>query len=132
MTKEDVWHLVFGAAALATGGGGSCPTYEQFSAQADAFFQEGYKPTLMDPMDLMDDDLVFCNIGVGGGIIFKYATLYGRYQPREGWLKQLESTTTLNSWSKLPEDRRGEEHIKRLTELVGRKPVAYISFECGH
>jgi len=132
LTKEDIWHLVFGAAALATGGGGSCPTYEQFSTQAEAFFQEGHKPTLIDPMDIKDDELVFCNIGVGGGIIFKYSTLYAsRYMPREGWLKQLELTTTLNSWSQLPADPRGEEHIKKLKELVGKEPVAYIPFECG-
>jgi len=132
LSKEDIWHLAFGAAALATGGGGQCPTYEQFSIQADAFFQEGHTPSLIDPMDIKDDEVVFCNIGVGGGIVFKYSTLYtGRYQPRESWLKQLDLTTSLNSWSKMPADPRGEEHIKKLIELIGKNPLAYIPFECG-
>ena len=132
LSKEDIWQLVFGAAALATGGGGSCPTYERFTAGADRFFEAGYKPTLIDPTDIKDEDVVFCNVGCGGGIRREYAELYARgYMPRNGWLKQIDMIWPLNSWSKMPEDPRGEEHLKKLAELVGKEPVAYVPFEVG-
>lgn len=131
LTKEEIWQLVFGAAAIATGGGGACPTYERFSERADAFFKEGHEPILIDPTDVKDDDVVFCNIGCGGGIRYEYAKQYSRYHPPNGWLKQIDLTRTLNSWSKLPSSDRGEEHLKKLAELVGKEPVAYIPFEVG-
>jgi hypothetical protein len=131
LNKEEIWQLVWGASALATGGGGSCPTYEQFSAQADTFLKEGREPILIDPTDIKDDDIVFCNIGCGGGIRFEESALYPRYTPRTGLLKQIDLTRGINSWSKLPEFGRGETHLEKLAELIGKKPVAYTPFECG-
>ena len=131
LNKEELWQMVFGASALATGGGGSCPTYEQFSERADSIFEEGYKPTLIDPTDLMDEDMVLCNTGVGGGIRREYAEKYARnYFPPKGWLKQIDLIYPLNSWSKIPEDPR-EKHIKKLFEITGKKPIASVPDEIG-
>jgi len=132
LKKDEVWQLVYGAAALATGGGGSCPTYEQFSATADPIYEAGYKPTIIDPKDIKDDDVVFCNVGCGGGIQREYAELYTRrYAPPDGWVKQIDRIWPLNSWSKMPETPMGEEHLTKLAEIIGKKPVAYTPFEIG-
>ncbi len=133
LSKEEVWQLVVGAAALATGGGGACPTYEQFSAHADPFFEAGYKPTLIDPTDIKDDEVVFCNIDCGGEIRREYAELYTScYMPWKKWFKQIDLIWPLNSWSEIPEaPYGGEEHLKKLADIVGKEPVAYVPFEVG-
>ena len=131
LSKEEIWQTVYGAAALATGGGGACPTYEQFSETADAFFEEGYKPSLIDPTDLKDDDVVLSNTGVGGGIRREYAERYARrYFPSKGWFKQIDLIYPLNSWSEIPAGPI-EEHIKKLYEIVGKEPVASVPDEIG-
>jgi DUF917 family protein len=132
LKKEEVWQLVYGAAALATGGGGSCPTYEEFSAVADPFFEAGFKPTLIDPSDIADEDVVFCNVGCGGGIEREFAELYSRrYTPWKNWFKQIDRIFPLNSWSQIPEEPRTEEHLRKLAEIIGKEPVAYVPFEVG-
>ena len=129
--KEELWQTVFGAAALATGGGGACPTYEEFIERADSFFEEGFKPSLVDPSDIKDEDLVLCNTGVGGGIRREYAERYARrYVPSEGWFKQIDLIHPLNSWSKIPEPN-STAHITKLLEIVGREPDASIPDEIG-
>lgn len=67
LSKEDLWCSVLGGAALATGGGGSAPSYEEFSGVVDPVFDAGLAPKLIDPMDLHDEDPVIVPIGIGGG-----------------------------------------------------------------
>lgn len=131
LSKDELWQMVFGASAIATGGGGACPTYEQFSESADTFFEEGYMPTLTDPADLKDEDLVLCNTGVGGGIRREFQERYARrYFPSKGWLKQIDLIHPLNSWSRLPEGPTWD-HIEKLFEIVGRKPNSSVPDEIG-
>lgn len=131
LSKEELWQTAFGGAALATGGGGACPTYEQFSAKADMFFDSGYKPILIDPGDLNDKDLVLCNTGVGGGIGREFEERYARnYSPPKGWLKQIDLIYPLNGWSEIPEGPV-DAHIKKLFEIMGKEPVASIPDEIG-
>ena len=131
LDKQDIWALILGAAALATGGGASAPTYEQFSASADPILEKGFEAKLMDPKDLKDDDLVFMDVGCGGGIRREYQERYMRYFPREAWYKQIDLVYPLNSWSKKEDTRVTEEHLKKLEELVGGRPMAYLAFEVG-
>lgn len=131
LDKQDIWALILGAGALATGGGASIPTYEQFSNGADPILEKGFEPKLIDPKDLKDDDIVFMDVGCGGGIRREYQERYMRYFPREAWYKQIDLIHPLNSWSKKEDIRASEEHLKKLEELVGGKPMAYLAFEVG-
>lgn len=131
LNKEDVWALVLGASALATGGGGSCPTYEEFCASTDPVLNAGFKPRLTDPKDLKNDELVFMDVGCGGGITREYQERYMRYTPPEGWYKMIDLVHPLNSWSEKEDTRASEAHLKKLEELVGGKPSAYLAFEVG-
>jgi hypothetical protein len=130
LKKEEVWQFVNGAAALGTGGGGAAPTYEGFSRTADPIYEAGLKPTLIDPMDIKENEVVFCNVPVGGGVPREYQELYNRRYPDDGWFKQIDRIWPLNSWSEIPK-RGEEEHLKKLAEMVGKSPVGYISFELG-
>jgi hypothetical protein len=134
LNKKDIWCLIYGASALATGGGGSAPTYEEFSKQADPILEKGYEAKLIDPKDLRDEDYVFMNVGCGGGITREYKERYmiwPPYNPPEGWYKQIDLIYPLNSWSKKENTAAAEEHLKKLEELVGHKPSAYLAFEIG-
>ncbi len=126
-----MWSLICGAAALATGGGGSAPTYEEFSDTFDSVIKDGIVPKLIDPKDLKDDDLIFMDVGCGGGIRREYQERYMRYYPREAWYKQINRIYPLNSWSQKVDTRATEEHLKKLEALVGDKPMAYLAFEIG-
>ena len=76
LNKNDIWCLIYGAAALATGGGGSAPTYEEFSKVADPILNKGCEPKLIDPKELHDEDYIFMNVGCGGGITREYRERY--------------------------------------------------------
>jgi len=130
LSKQDIWALIVGAAAFATGGGGSAQTYEQYSAVADPILEK-HAPKLIEPKELKDDDVVFMDVGCGGGITREYQEKYMRYYPPEGWYKTYEIFNPLNSWSEKFDARVTEGHLKKLEELVGRKPVAYEAFELG-
>ena len=131
LEKNDIWALVLGAGALSTGGGMSVPTYEQFSKNTDPILDQGYEPKLIDPKDLKDDDIIFMDVGCGGGIRRENQEKYMRYSPREAWYKQIDLIYPLNSWSEKEDTRASEEHLKKLEELVGSKPMAYLAFEIG-
>ena len=131
LEKQDIWALILGAGALATGGGASVPAYEQFSKNTDEVLEQGFEPKLIDPKDLKDDDIVFMDVGCGGGIRREYQERYMRYLPRDAWYKQIDLIYPLNSWSKKEDTRASEAHLKKLEELVGGKPMAYLGFEVG-
>jgi hypothetical protein len=128
--KEDIWSLIYGAAALATGGGGSAPTYQEFSVQADPILEK-HEAKLLDPIDLKDNDLVFMDVGCGGGITRDYQEMYMRYAPPQAWFKQIDRIHPLNSWSRKEDTRATEQHLKKLEELVGGKPMSFLAFEIG-
>lgn len=131
LSKQDIWALILGAAAIATGGGGSAPSYEQFSAAIDPVFNEGHTPKLIDPKELKNDDLIFMDVGCGGGIEREYQEKYMRYLPQDAWQKQYELVYPINSWSEYVNMRKSEGHLKALEELVGGEPMAYLGFEVG-
>jgi len=136
LSKKEIWCLVYGAAALATGGGGSVPRYDEFRKEVDSVLSRGYEARLIDPADLQDDELVFMDVGCGGGIRRKYQEKYMRSFPREvfprnTWFKQIDMVHPLNSWSKKENPKAEEEHLQELEELVGDKPSAYLAFEIG-
>ena len=130
LSKKDIWALINGAAAFATGGGGSAQTYEQFSAVADPILSK-HTPKLIEPKELKDNDAVFMDVGCGGGITREYQEKYMRYDPPQGWYKMINIFSPLNSWSEKVDTRASELHLKRLEELVGKKPAAYEAFELG-
>ncbi len=68
LSKEDMWDMVVGGSAIATGGGGTGPTREQFDAFVDPILSRGVNPTLLDPEELKDDQTVYMGVGVGGGV----------------------------------------------------------------
>lgn len=129
--KYDIWALIVGAAALATGGGGSVPTYDAFCKSADTVIDEGYEAKLIDAKELEDNDLVFMDVGCGGGIKREQQERYMNYYPREAWYKEIDRIYPLNSWSEFENVRETEAHLKKLEELVGGKPNAYLAFEVG-
>ena len=131
LNKQDIWALILGAAAIATGGGGSAPSYEQFSATIDPILNEGHTPKLIDPKELKNDDLIFMDVGCGGGIEREYQEKYMRYLPQDAWQKQYELVYPINSWSEYVNMRKSEGHLKALEELVGGEPMAYLGFEVG-
>ncbi|MCW3978504.1 MAG: DUF917 family protein, partial [Candidatus Bathyarchaeota archaeon] len=131
MDKQDVWALIVGAAALSTGGGGAAPDYETFCGRIDPVIEEGHEINLIHPKELKDDDLVFMDVGCGGGIRREYQERYMRYYPREAWFKEIDRIYPLNSWSEFENLRVTEAHLKKLEELTGGKPRAYLAFEVG-
>jgi DUF917 family protein len=131
LDKQDVWALIVGAAAVATGGGGAAPDYETFCGRIDPVIEEGHEINLIHPKELKDDDLVFMDVGCGGGIRRENQERYMRYYPREAWFKEIDRIYPLNSWSEFENLRVTEAHLKKLEELTGGKPRAYLAFEIG-
>ena len=62
LTKEDLWYSVLGGAALATGGGGSAPSYEAFEETVDPVLESDSKPKFIDANNLADDGSVLVPI----------------------------------------------------------------------
>jgi len=132
LDKEDMWALILGAAALATGGGDSALTYEEFNELVDPVLEQGFKPRLIDPKEIKDNDWIFMNVECGGDIEREYQERYMiEYFPPGAWYKQLDLIYPLNSWSKKENVIATERHLKKLEELIGGKPVAYLPFEIG-
>jgi hypothetical protein len=136
LSKDDLWCSVLGGAALATGGGGSAPSYEAFSEAVDPIFEAGLKPKLIEAKDLADDSPVLVPIGIGGGIPREYREMYGppiRAGPElEIAFKEMNRVfPLLNEGSKPRPDWR-EAGTERLKELKGEeKYAAYFAGEIG-
>ena len=136
LNKEDLWCSVLGGAAIATGGGGSAPSYEAFCAGVDPTFEAGLKPKLVDAGDLPDDGPVLVPIGIGGGITREDRERYGppirRGPDIEIAFKEMHRVFPLLEESMRPRDDWREAGVQRLKELKGEdKYVAYLAGEIG-
>jgi DUF917 family protein len=136
LTKEDLWCSVLGGAAIATGGGGSAPSYEAFCTGVDPTFEAGLKPKLVDAGDLPDDGPVIVPIGIGGGITREDSERYGppiRRGPNiEIAFKEMHRVFPLLEESMRPREDWREAGVQRLKELKGEdKYVAYLAGEIG-
>jgi DUF917 family protein len=145
LDATDLWDMVVGGSALATGGGGVGPTRAQFDSIVEPALAEGIKPTLVDAADLPDDGLVYIAAGVGGGV---------RREEKERWLSSpgwearwspgFDATAWLHAqlddleylypscaWSERPgmDWRSIPEH--RLQGILGHESHAYMPFELG-
>jgi hypothetical protein len=135
LSKEDLWCSVLGGAALATGGGGSAPTYDAFCRAVDPVFEAGLKPRLIDPMDLPDDGPVIVPIGIGGGITREDRERYGPPIRSPDYMdiafKEMDRVYPMLKGREPGSDWR-DEAVKRLRELKGEdKYVAYFAGEIG-
>ena len=136
LTKEDLWCSVLGGAAIATGGGGSAPSYEAFCTGVDPTFEAGLKPKLVDAGDLPDDGPVIVPIGIGGGITREDSERYGppirRGPDIEIAFKEMHRVFPLLEESMRPREDWREAGVQRLKELKGEdKYVAYLAGEIG-
>ena len=136
LTKEDLWCSVLGGAALATGGGGSAPSYEAFSIAVDPVFEAGLEPKLIDPMDLTDDGPVLVPIGIGGAITREDRERYGppvrRGPDQEIAFREMNRVFPLLDESDRPRADWRDAGIERLKEIKGEKEyVAYLAGEIG-
>jgi len=130
LSKEDLWCSVLGGAAMATGGGGSASSYERFSEIIDPHVENGIKFKLEDVGSIPNDEYVFVAAGVGGGLErVKREKYMRRYTSLQDWIKEMDRVFPLPSWAEIP----GEEWLtmphKRMAELRGKEPVAYMPFE---
>lgn len=135
LSKEDLWCSVLGGAALATGGGGSAPSYEVFSAAVDPVFDAGLAPKLIDPMDLHDEDPVIVPIGIGGGTTREDRERYGppirSPEYMEIAFREMDRIFPVMEGMGGSSDWRAAA-IERLKEVKGEeKYVAYFAGEIG-
>lgn len=149
LSKEDLWDAVIGGGILSTGGGGSAPKRELFDKTIDEMLDKGLEFKLMDPSEVPDDELILMNVGVGGGVTREVVERYMLRPPytsplEERWfkgfhqtkwiekqIKQMDEALSLNSWSEIPRKDWVKAAEERLTELLGKEPVAHLSFEIG-
>ena len=130
LSKEDLWCSVLGGAAMATGGGGSAPSYEAFSDIIDPHIENGIKFKLEDVNSIPDDEYVFVAAGVGGGLErVKREKYMRRYSSLDDWIKEMDRIFPLPSWAEVPGDEWLMMPHKRMVELRGKEPVSYMPFE---
>ncbi len=132
LSKEDLWSTVVGGAALATGGGGSSPSYEYFSQVVDPQIENGVEFRLSDANSISRDELVFVSAGVGGGLEREKREKYmRRYTSVGDWIKEMDRVFPLPSWAEIPREEWLMTPYKRMVELKGKEPVGYMPFEIG-
>jgi DUF917 family protein len=141
--KEDLWDLVVGGSAIATGGGGTGPTREQFDAYVDPILAEGVTPTLIDPHELDDNATVYMGVGAGGGVRrvdheqYLTPTMHGWWRadinPTD-WirdrLREQDYLYPLGGWAELPDASWGSVITDRMVQIAGPAD-AYLAFETG-
>jgi DUF917 family protein len=145
LTKEDLWDLSVGGSVFSTGGGGAGPTREQFDTMVDAALATGVTPRLITVDEVPDDAVVFMGTGAGGGVTreekekwlsgpgwrARFLPGYNQNEFVRARIRELEHLYPLCDWSEVPgADWMGAAE-KRLTELVGKEPFAYLAFEIG-
>ena len=120
LRKEDLWCSVLGGAAMATGGGGSAPSYEVFSTIIDPHVENGIKFKLEDVGSIPKDEYVFVAAGVGGGLErVKREKYMRRYSSLHDWIKEMDRVFPLPSWAEIPGDEWLTMPHKRMAELRG-------------
>lgn len=135
LSKENLWDIVIGGAALATGGGGSVPSYEQFNSYVSPSFEIGLKPTLIHPDQIPNDATIYISTGVGGGL---ERSMIERYGPPVGWrvvsdlsFSEMDRVFPLPSWAEKPTAEWQNMIEKRFDELMGTTSYGYMPFEIG-
>ncbi len=132
LSKEDLWNMVLGGAALATGGGGAAPSYENFSKIVDASIEQGAEFKLVEPKSIPKDEYIFVSAGVGGGLQREMVEKYmRRYTSVQDWIKEMDRVFPLPSWAEIPGDDWMNKPYERMVELVGAEPYGYMPFEVG-
>lgn len=144
LDKEDLWDMVVGGSAIATGGGGVGPTREQFEAFVDPILERGVQPALLDPRELRDDATVYMAVGAGGGV--RAADRERYLSPgMAGWwrrdidpvawvrdqLEQKDYLYPLGDWADIPGPDWTTVVDRRMEALSGTPPEAYVPFEIG-
>lgn len=144
LTKEDLWDLVVGGSAIATGGGGVGPTREQFDAYVDPILAQGVEPALIDPADLPDDATVYMGVGAGGGVTRADRERYLSPGMLAWWrrdidpvhwvrdrLREYDYLYPLGDWASPPDADWEQTVNRRMAELCGAPADAYLAFEIG-
>jgi DUF917 family protein len=144
LNKEDMWDMVVGGSAIATGGGGTGPTRKQFDAYVDPVLERGVKPTLVDPSELRDDQTVYMGVGAGGGVRAADRERYlspgmGAWWRRDidpvAWvrdeLNRQDYLYPLGDWAEIPGSDWTAVAERRMAELYGSAAEAQLPFEIG-
>ena len=144
LNKQDLWDMVVGGSAIATGGGGIGPTREQFDAYVDPILASGVQPTLIDPSELGDDQPVYMGVGVGGGVRAADRERYLSPGIAGWWRRDIDPTTwvqdelrkkdylyPLGDWTEIPNQYWTTAVDQRLAELCGSAAEAHLPFEIG-
>lgn len=144
LSKEDLWDLVVGGSAIATGGGGTGPTRDQFDTYVDPYFAQGVQPRLLDASELDDDATVFMNVGAGGGVTRAARERY-LSSGMAGWwrkdinpsqwirdrLQEYDNLYPMGDWASAPDETWNDLVYGRMTELHGSPADAHLVFEIG-
>lgn len=145
LTKQRLWDFVIGATVLGTGGGGILPSESYFDLLVDSVYSKGLTPRLIDASDVHDDQIVFMRTGASGGVCREVKERYMAYPDYETYwhhgfdstewvhsqLKRMERLYPLPHWAERPTQEWAEAAEKRLVQLVGQLPLAYVPFEIG-
>lgn len=145
LTKTDLSDFVTGATVLATGGGGIAPSTERLDRALSRVYDQGLECRLIEPGDVPDDALVFMSSGVGGGVSREVKEKYLLFPSFEDlfvkgfdglkWIqdqiREMDRLYPLPSWAEMPTRGWGEAAEKRLVEILGEEPFAYLLGEIG-
>ncbi len=142
---DELWDMVLGGAALATGGGGVAPTREEFDAQVGPALESGLKPALVPASEVPEEGLVYMGVGVGGGVRREEKEVWlanpgwdARSRPGFDHARWIDARLQENewlypscTWSERPAADPMGLAERRLEEIVGEPSVADITFEIG-
>ncbi|MGI8553493.1 MAG: DUF917 domain-containing protein [Dehalococcoidia bacterium] len=145
LTETDLWDIVLGGSALATGGGGTGPTRAQFESVVRPALARGLQPALIDAADVPEDALVYMAAGVGGGVRreekehnlanpgweARWSPGYDQNTWIQHQLDELDELYPTSSWSERPDGNFRSRAEQRLQELVGKESYGYMPFEIG-
>jgi len=131
LDKEDLWCSVVGGAALSTGGGGAAVSREEFDARVEPLIEKGVKFQIVPPKEIPKGELVFVRAGVGGGVERSMQERCLRSFGLADWIKEMDKVFPLPNWAEVPDEAWAMAPYRRLVELKGKEPYAYMPFEIG-
>jgi len=131
LSKEELWCSVIGGAALATGGGGAALPRDAFNSRIDPLIEKGVKLQLVPAKEIPKGELIFVRAGVGGGVERTMQERCLRSFGVSDWIKEMDRVFPLPTWAEIPGEDWATAPYKRLVELKGKKPYAYMPFEIG-